>query len=63
MLFFFENPIEELYFEVQSSIDKKIIENFATLKFILNAKNVVLFYPFGVGKSHIIIALEIEAVK
>jgi DNA replication protein DnaC len=52
-----------IYFEVQSSIDKKVIENFATLKSILNAKNVVLFYTFGVGKSHIIIALEIEAVK
>ena len=35
----------------------------ATLRFIHNAENLVLLGPPGVGKSHIAIALGIEAVK
>jgi len=58
-----KKTLEEFDFEFQSSIDKKVIEDLATLRFVHNAENIVLLGPPGVGKSHIAIALGIEAVK
>jgi DNA replication protein DnaC len=55
--------LDEFDFEFQSSIDKKVIEDLATLRFVHNAENIVLLGPPGVGKSHLAIALGIEAVK
>ena len=55
--------LEKFNFEFQPSIEKGIIEDLATLRFIHNAENLVLLGPPGVGKSHIAIALGIEAVK
>jgi DNA replication protein DnaC len=54
---------EEFNFEFQPSIEKGIIEELATLRFIHNIENLVLLGPPGVGKSHLAIALGIEAVK
>ena len=42
--------LEEFDFEFQSSIDKKVIEDLATLRFVHNAENIVLLGPPGVGK-------------
>lgn len=58
-----KKTLEEFDFEFQSSIDKKVIEDLATLRFVHNTENVVLLGPPGVGKSHLVIALGIEAVK
>jgi DNA replication protein DnaC len=55
--------LEEFNFEFQPSIEKGIIEELATLRFIHNIENLVLLGPPGVGKSHLAIALGIEAVK
>jgi DNA replication protein DnaC len=58
-----KKTLDEFDFEFQSSIDKKVIEDLATLRFVHNAENVVLLGPPGVGKSHIAIALGIEVAK
>jgi DNA replication protein DnaC len=58
-----KKTLEEFNFEFQKSIDKKIIEDFATLRFVYNSENVVFLVPLGVGKSHLAIALGIEAIK
>ena len=55
--------LEEFNFDFQPSIERSVIEDLATLRFIHNAENLVLLGPPGVGKSHIAIALGIEAVK
>lgn len=55
--------LEKFNFNFQPSIEKSVIEDLATLRFIHNAENLVLLGPPGVGKSHIAIALGIEAVK
>jgi len=42
--------LEEFDFDFQPSIEKSVIEDLATLRFIHNAENVVLLGPPGVGK-------------
>ena len=58
-----KKTLEEFNFDFQPSIEKSVIEDLATLRFIHNSENLVLLGPPGVGKSHIAIALGIEAVK
>jgi DNA replication protein DnaC len=55
--------LEDFNFEFQPSIDKAVITDLALLKFIYNAENVVFLGPPGVGKSHLAVAIGIEAVK
>ncbi|AAM06496.1 IS21-like element ISMac9 family helper ATPase IstB [Methanosarcina acetivorans] len=58
-----KKTLEEFDFEFQKSIDKKAIEDLATLRFVHNLENVVFLGPPGVGKSHLAIALGIEVAK
>ena len=55
--------LEEFDFEFQSSIDKKVLEDLATLRFVNNAENIVFLGPPGVGNSHLAIALHASSVK
>ena len=55
--------LEDFDFEFQPSIDKAVITDLALLRFVYNGENVVFLGPPGVGKSHLAIALGIEAVK
>jgi DNA replication protein DnaC len=62
-VFPFQKKLEDFDFKFQPSIDKASIKELATLKFIHNAENVVFLGPPGVGKTHLAIALGIEAAK
>jgi DNA replication protein DnaC len=59
----FKRTLEEFDFEFQPSVDKKLVMELATLSFLNEAVNVVFLGPPGVGKSHLSIALGMEAVK
>lgn len=47
----------------QPSIDPTVIRDLATLRFVNNNENLILLGPAGVGKSHLAVALGVEAVK
>jgi len=55
--------IQDFDFNFQKSIDKKVIDDLCTLRFILNADNLIILGPPGVGKTHIAIALGMEAIN
>jgi len=47
----------------QPSLDPKVVRELSSLKFLYNAENVVFLGPPGVGKTHLAIALGVEAVR
>jgi DNA replication protein DnaC len=59
----FEKRLDEFNFKYQPSLDKAVIKEIASLRFIRNAENVVFLGPPGVGKTHLAIGLGIEAIK
>lgn len=59
----YKKTFEQFDFRFQPSIDKKTIQELCTLRFVYNAENVILLGPPGVGKTHVAIALGMEALK
>ena len=55
--------LEEFDYKAQPSIDPKVIEELATLRFVHHAENVILLGPAGVGKTHLAIGLGMEAAR
>lgn len=55
--------LEQFDFGFQPSIDERQIRELQTLRFVSEASNVVLLGPPGVGKTHLAIALAVEAVR
>ena len=55
--------IKDFDFDYQPSINKDVINDLATLRFIEEKKNVLFMGNPGVGKTHLATALGIEAAK
>ena len=55
--------IKDFDFNYQPSINKDVINDLATLRFIEEKKNVLFMGNPGVGKTHLATALGIEAAK
>ena len=58
----FRKTIEDFDFSFQPSIDRSVIDDLMTLRYIHNAENVVFLGPPGVGKTHLSIALGMRAI-
>lgn len=50
-------------FSFNASIEKKVIEELRTMRFIEESSNVLFLGPPGVGKTHLAIALGVEAIQ
>ena len=59
----FRKTIDEFDFEYQPTINKKVIKDLMTLRFIEEKKNVIFVGTSGVGKTHLATSLGIEAAK
>jgi len=49
--------LEDYDFDAQPSLDRKLVEELATLRFVDEHANVLLIGPPGVGKTHLALAL------
>jgi DNA replication protein DnaC len=54
--------LDQFDFSFQPSIDEKKIRELASLRFLEQKENVILLGPPGVGKTHLAIALGVEAI-
>lgn len=59
----FYRTIKEFDFDYQPSINRKEIEDLATLRFIEEKSNIVFIGSSGVGKTHLATAIGIEAAS
>jgi DNA replication protein DnaC len=59
----YQKHLEDFDFSFQRSIDRKLISQLATMRFIEHGDNIIFLGPPGVGKTHLAIALGIEAVR
>ena len=59
----FRKTMEEFDFSFQKSIDRSVIDDLMTLKFMHNRENVVFLGPPGVGKTHLSVALGMRALQ
>lgn len=59
----FIKTFEQFDFSFQPSIDISQINELRTMRFINNAENLILLGPPGVGKSHLAVAIALEAIR
>ena len=58
-----QKGISDFDFEFQPSVNPEEIKDFATLRFLENAENIVFLGPSGVGKTHLATAIGVIAEK
>ncbi len=59
----YQKRLEDFDFSAQPSIDKRLIDELATGRFLHEGRNVVFLGPPGVGKTHLAIALGVLAAE
>ena len=59
----FGKTLEQFDFGFQPSIDEREMRELRTLRFVHEAGNVLFLGPPGVGKTHLAVALTIEAIR
>lgn len=59
----FNKTLDDFDFDFQPSINRTEIFDLATLRFLTEKKNVVFVGTSGVGKTHLSVALGVEAAK
>lgn len=59
----FHKTIDDFDFEFQPSIDRKLVDDLATLRFITDNRPVLFLGQPGCGKTHLAVALAIRAVE
>ena len=59
----FRRSIEDFDFEFQPSVDRKLIDDLATLRFVTEARPILFLGQPGCGKTHLAVALGILAVE
>lgn len=55
--------LEEFDFEAQPAVDRRLVDDLATLRFVEEGANVLAVGPPGVGKTHIALGLGLRAVE
>lgn len=58
----YRKTMADFDYSFQPSIDKKQVAELLTLRFVEEAENVLLLGPPGVGKTHVAVALAVEAI-
>ena len=59
----YSKTLTDFDFSFQPSIDKKKIKDLASMRFLQEVQNVIFLGPPGVGKTHLSVALGLEAIK
>lgn len=58
-----KKTLDDFDFAFQPSIDKRQIDELATMRFVENAENIVFLGPPGVGKTHLATAIGMVAAR
>ena len=59
----FHTTLDGFDWKAQPSIEPKVIKELATMRFVANGANALLLGPPGVGKTHLSVALGMEACR
>ena len=59
----FTKTLEDYDFNFQPSVNRKEVEDYATLRFVENNENILFIGSSGVGKTHLATAIGIEAAR
>jgi len=59
----FQRTLTQFDFACQPSVDERQVRELATMAFVADAANVLLLGPPGVGKTHLAVALGLQAIE
>ena len=59
----YHKTLDQFDFNFQTSIDERRIRDLATMQFVEHKENLIFLGPPGVGKTHLSVALALEAIK